>query len=116
MKYYITILSLVLITSCVKKDSFNKSCTNSNVNLIASNTELEYSKNILIIFFDTKVGNQYLLQAIEELNAEVIYHYSTMNGMAIKISKSKNLDKYISYLKNVKGVLSVNKDYVIKID
>lgn len=113
MKILITLLCLLLVTSCAKQSSFNKGFANSYSSLTTSNTQLEYSKDTLIIFFDAKIGKQYLLEAIKKTNAEIIYHYTMMNGIAVKINKHDNLEQYMNDFKKIKGVLSVEKDYTI---
>ncbi|MDD0823330.1 hypothetical protein PTQ27_02450 [Mannheimia sp. AT1] len=112
MKILISVFCLFLISACVQPTSFNKGFAKDNKNITASKKQLEYSKDTLIIFFDATVGDQHLTQAIKDVKANIIYRYGMMNGMAIKIDEKANLEQCLNYFKSVKGVLSVEKDYV----
>ena len=46
----------------------------------------EYSPNTLIVMYDTEVGKEPLVEAVKSSNAEIIYDYNLIPGMAIRIS------------------------------
>ena len=77
---------------------------------------MDFSPNTLIISYDETIGKEPLLSAIEEYNATVIYDYSIINAVAIKIPDGTELETAIEYFKNIEGVLFVNKDYIYQID
>jgi len=72
----------------------------------------EYNPSTLIIFVDSQIGKEPLIEAIKEYNAEVLYDYKIMNSMAIKIPTNKTIEESIEYFQNVKGVLQVNRDQI----
>lgn len=73
----------------------------------------DYSPNTLIIMYAEDVGKEPLLQAIKKYKAEIVYDYSIIPGMAVKIPEGTNLEDAIHYFKRVKGVVSVEKDHII---
>ena len=74
-----------------------------------------YSPNTLIIMYDTEIGKEPLLAAIKEYQAEIIYDYSIIPGMAIRIPDGANIHVAIAYFKTVKGVVSVERDQIIRL-
>ena len=74
-----------------------------------------YSPNTLIIIYDTEVGKEPLLAAIKEYQAEIIYDYSIIPGMAIRIPDGANIHVAIAYFKKVAGVVSVERDQIIRL-
>jgi hypothetical protein len=75
-----------------------------------------YSPSTLIIYYDQQVGKKELLKAVKEYGATILYQYNNFNGIAISIPKGKTLDESILFFEKVKGVLSVHKDYIYKLD
>jgi len=81
-----------------------------------SGQQSEFSPSTLIIYYDTAVGKQPLLKAIEKHKAEILYDYANFNAVAIRIPKDKGLDESIRLFQKVKGVLSVAKDRIYHLD
>lgn len=71
---------------------------------------LAYSPSTLIIYYDEGVGKSPLKKAAAKYGADVIYDYSIINALAIKIPDGKTLDDATKYFKKVKGVIEVSKD------
>jgi len=76
----------------------------------------EYSRRVLIIYYDAATGKKPLLDAVRSYGAEIIYEYKIINGIAISIPEKKTLKDAITFFEKVKGVLSVNKDRILKLD
>ena len=74
-----------------------------------------YSPNTLIIIYDTEVGKEPLLAAIKEYQAEIIYDYSIIPGMAIRLPDGANIHVAIAWFKKVEGVVSVERDQIIRL-
>lgn len=85
-------------------------------NLSQNNDNKLYSKSTLIIFYDADIGKSYLLKAIKACHAKILYQYNNFNGMAIAIPMEKKLEESIHYFEKVKGVVSVNRDMIYKLD
>lgn len=83
--------------------------------LVKSISEDMYSPNTLIIMYDTEVGKEPLLEAIKEYQAEILYDYSIIPGMAIRIPDGANIHVALAYFKEVKGVVSVERDQIIRL-
>ena len=72
----------------------------------------EYSPNTLIVMYDIGVGKEPLVEAVKSSNAEIIYDYSIIPGMAIRIPNGSEINNWIAYFKSVKGVVSVERDRI----
>ena len=72
----------------------------------------EYSPNVLIIMYDTEIGKEPLAAAVRQYGAEIIYDYSIIPGMAIRIPEGRTLEEAIAFFKKVDGVLTVEKDRI----
>lgn len=74
------------------------------------------SPNTLIIYFDETVGKEPLLEAVEQLNATILYEYNNFNAIAIKIADGSVIEEAIETLSAVDGVLQVNRDHIVDYD
>ena len=72
----------------------------------------EYSTNTLIVMYDIGVGKEPLVEAVKSSNAEIIYDYNLIPGMAIRIPNGSEINNWIAYFKSVKGVVSVERDRI----
>ena len=75
----------------------------------------EFSPTTIIVTYDAEVGKQPLLDAIKASGAEIIYDYKLIHGMAIKKPENMTLDEAIAHFRKVKGVLTVEKDRIIRL-
>ncbi len=80
--------------------------------LTKSFEEEMFSPNTLIIMYDAEIGKAPLAKAVSSYGAEIIYDYSIIPGMAIRIPEGTDIRRAISYFKNVKGVVSVERDRI----
>lgn len=78
--------------------------------------DAQFSPRILIISYDKEVGKGPLLKAIKDYGAEIIYDYSIIPGMAIRIPEGKDIHDAIKYFKKVKGVVAVERDHIYHLD
>jgi len=74
--------------------------------------EIDVSPNTLIIMYDEEIGKEPLLKAVEAYGAELIYEYSIIPGIAIRIPDGKDIHDAIAYFKRVKGVTTVERDHI----
>lgn len=77
---------------------------------------IDYSPTNLIIMYDAEIGKEPLLEAIREIQAEIIYDYSIITGMAIRKPETMSLDATKAYFEKVKGVVSVAYDHIYRLD
>ena len=75
----------------------------------------EYAPDRLIIMYDEIIGKEPLLKALKDYNAEIIYDYDIIPGMAIKIPEGSDIKEAIKFFKSVKGVVSVERDRIIRL-
>ena len=66
----------------------------------------------LIIMYDVEVGKEALMQAVKDYGAELLYDYSIIPGIAIKIPEGKQILEAIAYFNQVKGVTAVERDHI----
>ena len=62
--------------------------------------------------YDTEVGKDPLLKAVEDYGATVKYDYSIIPGIAITLPTGAVMQKAIEYFKKVKGVVTVERDRI----
>ena len=75
----------------------------------------DYAPDRLIIMYDEKTGKEPLLKALKDYNAEIIYDYDIIPGMAVKIPEGSDIREAIKFFKAVKGVVSVERDRIIRL-
>lgn len=74
------------------------------------------SPSTLIIGYDAAVGKKPLMKAVKARKAKVIYDYKNFNSIAIRIAKGDDIQQAQEDLQKVKGVLSVERDRIMKLD
>ena len=75
-------------------------------------TLTDVSPDKLIIMYDEEIGKKPLLSAVEAYGAELIYDYSIIPGIAIRIPEGKDIRDAINYFKKVQGVTSIERDHI----
>lgn len=107
MKYTYIFLFLFATAGCATSRNAKNAAT--------ENTDTATSRN-LIIYYDPAVGNEGLLKAVAAYEAKLLYDYENLHGIAIQIPSTKSMDKATSHFKKIKGVVSVNRDEIMKIN
>lgn len=79
-------------------------------------TPQEHSTSVFLIMYDSEVGKEPLLKAIEEYGCEIVYDYSIITGMALKKPENKTLEETMEYFRKVKGVTNVEYDKIYRLD
>lgn len=75
----------------------------------------KFSKDKLILYYE-KGAKETVKKAILNYGLEIIYEYNALGGFAVKIPKNKNINDAMTHLKKIKGVTSVHRDQIIKLD
>ena len=70
---------------------------------------------VLIVLYDPAVGAEPLLQAVHEMQAELVYRYTNINGIAARIPPQQEMAQAIRRLERVPGVLQVQRDQVMQL-
>ena len=120
MKTIFLYIAVLLCASChTAQNTLEPSAWNSNDSTIVVKPPRdaigEFSPTTLIITYDAEVGKQPLLDAIQASGAQVIYDYRIIHGMAIRKPDDMTLDQAIAHFRKVKGVLTVEKDRIIRL-
>ena len=76
----------------------------------------EHSPDVFLISYDAETGKEPVLKAIKKYRCEIVYDYHTFNGMALKKPEDKTLEETMQYFRKVKGVLTVEYDYITRLD
>ena len=66
----------------------------------------------LIIMYAKETGKRHLLEAVKKYGAEILYEYSIIPGIAIKIPDGKDINQAIAYFSEIKGVTAVERDHI----
>ena len=72
----------------------------------------EFSPSTLIIMCDQAVGKEHLRTAVKEFGAEIIYDYSIICGMAIRIPQTRNISEAMEFFAGIPGVVAVERDRI----
>ena len=62
--------------------------------------------------YDLEIGKEPLVEAVKTMNAEIIYDYSIIPGMALRVPNGSDIHKWIAYFKSVTGAVSVECDRI----
>lgn len=70
---------------------------------------------VLIVLYDPAVGAEPLLQTVREMQAELVYRYTNINGIAARIPPPQEMAQAIRRLERVPGVLQVQRDQIMQL-
>lgn len=76
---------------------------------------LTYSVNTLIIYYDDGVGNGPLRKAAAKYRADVVYDYSIVGALAVRIPDDRTLEDATKYFKKVKGVIEISRNDILNL-
>ena len=77
--------------------------------------EQQAANRVLIVLYDPAVGAESLLQAVREMQAELVYRYTNINGIAARIPPPQEMAQAIHRLERVPGVLQVQRDQIMQL-
>lgn len=106
MKHLLILLSLVATLSCGP----GKVVAVESISM-EDNPEFVSMTN-LIISYDAEIGKEPLLAAVNDYKAEILYDYSIITAIAIKIPEGTDIHDAIAYFKKVRGVTAVERDHI----
>ena len=103
-------LALLMLSSCTAQKTVELP------DIIQRSPIQEYSPTNFLVMYDTIVGKEPLLKAIKTYQAEIIYDYNIIPGMALKKPEDKTLEETIQFFRKVKGVVTVEYDFIHHLD
>jgi hypothetical protein len=100
----------ILFGKANHQDAVYKLSSKQEIRLIE---DVEFvSPTNLIIMYDPEIGKEALLSAVKEYGAKLLYDYSLIPGIAIKIPEGTDIIEAIVFFDKVKGVTAVERDHI----
>lgn len=106
------VLTIMALSSCRAKQQVVATATRNIPTPVEHGHVQEHSPSVLLVMYDAEVGKQPLLEAIKDYGCEIVYDYHMINGMALRKPDDKTLDETMQHFRRVKGVLTVDYDYI----
>lgn len=78
-------------------------------------TQPTYSQNTLVIFYNEAFKSA-VISAIQARQADIIYDFNLMNGVAIRLNSNDDVQQAMQQLSKINGVIAVNRDKLNIID
>ncbi|MDD6853210.1 MAG: hypothetical protein PUD58_02730 [Prevotella sp.] len=76
----------------------------------------DYSKSVLIIFYEDATAKKRLRRALRKMHCETIYEYHNFNAMAVRIPESSEIMAVADRIRKIRGVLTVERDRIMHLD
>ena len=111
----VTLLAAVVMPALLACHTRQQASETRAVAVKAPVPGMEYSPTTLIILCDSTIGKAPLREAINRYGATIIYDYHIVCGMAIRKPKNMTLEQAAEVFRRVKGVVSVEKDRIIRL-
>ncbi len=104
------LVCLAMLTACTAPQP----ATTAAPSALSAQPE-QAANRVLIVLYDPAVGAEPLLQAVREIQAELVYRYTNINGIAARIPPQQDMAQAIRRLERVPGVLQVQRDQVMQL-
>ena len=102
---------LAMLTACTAPPS----ATTAAPSALSAQPEQQAANRVLIVLYDPAVGAEPLLQAVCEMQAELVYRYTNINGIAARIPPPQDMAQAMRRLERVPGVLQVQRDQMMQL-
>lgn len=73
------------------------------------------TNRVLIVLYNPAIGAEPLLQTVHEMQADLVYRYTNINGIAARIPPQQDMAQAIRRLELVPGVLQVQRDQIMQL-
>lgn len=114
--FFILLSAIALLAACAaSRKAVATKPTHDSINKLIEKTD-PTSHCTLIIFYDSTIGKQPLLNYVHIKQCTVIYNYANFNAIAIQLAPKLDKKKTINDLQSVKGVLQVMEDQLLHLD
>ena len=102
---------LAMLTACAAPQP----ATTVVPSMSGAQPEQQAANRVLIVLYDPAVGAEPLLQAVREMQAELVYRYTNINGIAACIPPPQDMAQAMRRLERVLGVLQVQRDQIMQL-
>ena len=82
---------------------------------LSAQPEQQAANRVLIVLYDPAVGAEPLLQTVREMQAELVYRCTNINGIAARIPPPQDMAQAMRRLERVPGVLQVQRDQIMQL-
>jgi len=114
--FLILLSAIALLAACAaSRKAVATKPTHDSINKLIEKTDTT-SHCTLIIFYDSTIGKQPLLNYVHIKQCTVIYNYANFNAIAIQLAPKLDKRKTINDLQSVKGVLQVMEVQLLHLD
>ena len=114
--FFILLSAIALLAACAaSRKAVATKPTHDSINKLIEQTDTT-SHCTLIIFYDSTIGKQPLLNYVHIKQCTVIYNYANFNAIAIQLAPKLDKKKTINDLQSVKGVLQGMEDQLLHLD
>ena len=114
--FFILLSAIALLAACAaSRKAVATKPTHDSINKLIEKTD-PTSHCTMIIFYDSTIGKQPLLNYVHIKQCTVIYNYANFNAIAIQLAPKLDKKKTINDLQSVKGVLQVMEDQLLHLD
>lgn len=103
------IIAFLSLTSCGTRRELQA------VSIAAHGPAVEHSPSVFLLMHDNETGKGPLLEAVKAYNAEIVYDYDIIPGMAIRKPADRTLEETMQHFRKVKGVVSVEYDHIYRL-
>lgn len=73
-------------------------------------TYTQEDRTLIVFYNENEISLPKLKRKVKSYDAEIIYEYKEMKGIAVRISRGKSIEQGRKYFESIKGVTNVMKD------
>ena len=111
MNIHVLLACLAMLTACAAP----RPAATAAPSALSAQPEQQAANRVLIVLYDPAVGAEPLLQTVREMQAELVYRYTNINGIAARIPPQQDMAQAIRRLERVPGVLQVQRDQIMQL-
>ena len=78
-------------------------------------TYTQEERTLIVFYNENEISLPKLKRKVKSYDAEIIYEYKEMKGIAVRISQGKSIEQGRKYFESIKGVTNVMKDSKVEL-
>ncbi|MFB2538850.1 MULTISPECIES: hypothetical protein [unclassified Acinetobacter] len=113
MKSFILISTALLLTACQQSAVNNKISTTINKPILTvKNDSQRYTPDTLLVSFDKNQKTK-IMQQLQQQGYAIISEYTITDAVAIRVPKNTDILLAMRSIKQISGVLNVERDNIV---